>query len=324
MEQSDFPNLAKVRKAIKKFQLLKWPEYEEGQDINEFVKEFDKIITSELGGIYNFLMPLKHKEFSFRIFRVREVSSFNNINLFTEHSYPPPSITKFGRCNFPKHPVFYGSNNAITALIEVIRNENFVGKRYCISSWKINNPDEELIFENFLQSNLHPENNFDVLAKAKVNRISEPFKISKIKISKTQKNGIAEFIQFLDTQFINDNNYSFSAVLAHRQIYANHNYNTDILLYPSVQSEMKGVNLAINPNFVDNHLQLERCYIIEVNSYDIKTGKFNITFLEYGDVIKNQFFWKKLVPEDTKYQTYFKEDFKDYLDKDHKFNFEKV
>jgi hypothetical protein len=128
MEQSEFPNLSKVRKAIKKFEQLKWPELEEGQDIDEFVKEFDKIITSELGLIMNYLMPLKHKDFSFGIFRVRELSSFDNINLFTEHSYPPPSITKFGRCNFPKHPVFYGSNNPITALIEVIRENNFIGK----------------------------------------------------------------------------------------------------------------------------------------------------------------------------------------------------
>lgn len=323
MEQSEFLNLSKVRKAIKKFEQLKWPEFKEGQDIDKFVKEFDKLITSELGTIFNFLMPLKHKEFSFRIFRVREVSSFNNINLFTEHSYPPPSITKFGRCNFPKFPVFYGSNNALTALIEVIRKENFLGKRYCISSWKINNPDEGLIFENFLQSDLHPDNYFGVLAKAKVNKIGEPFKISSVKISKTQKNGIAEFMKFLDTQFINDNNYSFSAALAHRQIYANHNYNTDILLYPSVQSEMKGVNLAINPNFVDNHLHLQCCYIVEVNSYDIKTGIFSITFLEYGDVIKNQFFWKKLDLKDTKNQTYFKEDFKEYFDKDGKFEFKK-
>lgn len=323
MEKSEIPNLSKVRKAIKKFEQLKWPEYDEGKEINKFVEEFDKIVTSELGLILNYLMPLKHKEFSFRIFRVREVDSFNNINLFTEHSYPPPSVTKFGRCNFPKNPVFYGSNNPITALLEVNRNANFSSKRFCISSWKINNPEEELIFENFLQSNLNQENNFSVLARANIKKIVEPFKASGVKISKSQKDGIAEFMKFFDTQFISDNNYSFSAALAHRQIFAKHNYNTDILLYPSIQSNMKGVNLAINPNFVDNHLQLQRCYIVELNSYDIETGKFNITFFEYGDVIKNQFFWRKVTPDDTKYQTYFNEDFKDYLSKDHKFEFEK-
>jgi hypothetical protein len=323
MEQSEFPNLSKVRKAIKKFENLKWPEYEEGYDINEFVKEFDKILSSELGLILNYLIKLKHKEFSFGIFRARELNSFNNVNLFTEHSYPPPSITKFGRCNFPKHPVFYASNSAITALIEVIRNHDFLGKKYCISSWKINNPEEELIFENFLQSNLHPENNFNILANAAVNRIAEPFKNSNIKISKTQKEGILEFMKFLDTQFINDNNYSFSAALAHRQIYAKHNFNTDILMYPSVQLNMKGVNLAINPNFVDNYLQLLRCYIIEVNSFDINTGKFTITFFQYGDVIKNKLFWKNIDPKDEKYQNYLNEDFKEFLDKDHKFEFEK-
>ncbi|CAM3788272.1 RES family NAD+ phosphorylase [Flavobacterium gelidilacus] len=320
MEHSEFPNLSNVRKAIKKFEQLKWPDYDEGKELENFIEEFDKIITSELGIIFNYLMPLKHKEFALGIFRAREVNSFNNINLFTEHSYPPPSITKFGRCNFPKHPVFYGSNNAITALIEVIRNTNVIGKRFCISSWKINNPEENLIFENFLQADLHPGNNFNILAKAQINKIGEPFKN---KLSKSKKEGMVEVMKFLDTQFLNDSNYSFSAALAHRQIYARHNYNTDILLYPSVQSDRQGVNLAINPNFVDNHLQLKRCYIVEVNSYDIKTGRFSITFFKYGDVIKNQFFWKKLDPEDAIYQKYFREDFKEYMDKDYKFEFEK-
>ena len=261
---------------------------------------------------------MKHSDFKFGIFRAREIDSFKNINLFTEHSYPPPSITKFGRCNFPNHPVFYSSNNPATALIEVVRNGNVIGKKFCISSWKINNPNETLIFENFLQSDLHPKNNFESLAKASIDKIGEPFEN---KLSLAKKNAIIEYMKFVDTRFIIDENYSFSATLAHRRLYANDNYSTDILLYPSVQSNKQGVNLAMSPNFVDNHLRLQRCYIVELNKYDIITGNFSMTFSKYGEVMKNKLIWRNLNPEDTDYQTHFKEDFQDFLSSEYKLEF---
>lgn len=318
MQHSDFPDLVKVQKAIRKFEKLKWSEYQESQDVNKFVEDFNEIFKSELGYIINYAMPLKHIEFSFGIYRIREVNTFNNIDLFTEHSYPPPSITKIGRCNFPRYPVFYGSNSPITALTEVVKKGDFSGKRFCISSWGINNSDENLILENFLLGELHPENHFNLLAKSLINRIDEPFNKSSVKLSKTQENGIIEFMKFLDTQFIRDDNYSFSAALAHRRIYANHN-NTDILLYPSVQSKFRGINIAINPNFVDNHLRLKRCYIVELKSYDLEKGKFDLKFLEYGEVVKNKFFWRECKTNDAKYENYIREDFKGTFDKKQKF-----
>ncbi|MFN3445592.1 MAG: hypothetical protein ACK44D_07620, partial [Bacteroidia bacterium] len=144
MNHEDIPDLKTVKQAIQKFKSIEWPRYEDGQDINEFTENVSKIITSELGLFMNYLMPLEHKDFTLKIFRAREVSSFKNIDLFTEHSYPPPSITKFGRCNFPCHPVFYSSNNPVTALLEIIRDGEFAGKKFCISLWKICNSDETL------------------------------------------------------------------------------------------------------------------------------------------------------------------------------------
>ncbi|HFG0472300.1 RES domain-containing protein [Flavobacterium psychrophilum] len=320
MNYKEIPSLNKVQRALRKFEKTEWPIYEEGKDINKFVEEVSKIITSELGIFMNYLMPLKHKEFTFSIFRAREVDSFKNIDLFTEHSYPPPSITKFGRCNFPNNPVFYSSNNPMTAILEVIRNGEFVGKKFCISLWKINNAEETLIFENFLQTELHPKNPFSELAESAKKKVGEPFEN---KINERKKKGIIEFMKFIDTQFINDLNYSLSAALAHRRLYARDNYCTDILLYPSVQSFKQGVNLAINPNFVDNHLQIQRCYLVELKSYDKHTGKFSVTLYKYGDVIKNRIFWKNIDPNNNDYNKNFKEDFKDMIEPNEELIFEK-
>lgn len=314
----NFADIDTVKLAIQKFQEIGWPSFNETDNIDEFVEKITKQITEELGKFPNYLMPLKPKNFPFGIFRVREMTESTNFDLYAEHSYPPVAFTKLGRCNFPKHPVFYASNNPITALAEVVRNEEFKGKKFCISSWEIIKSNDTFIFENFLQTSLHPKNHFAVLAKALANRVNEPFDI---KLPEEQTQGIVEFLKYIDSQFISDENYSFSASLAHRRIYGKHNFCTDILMYPSVQTLMQGVNLAINPNFVDNHMRVKRFYIIELQSFDRQSGKFIITFHKYGEIKKNVIFWKKIHPEDKLYQKYVKLDFKSFISDDFKFDF---
>ena len=70
-------------------------------------------------------------------------------------------------------------------------------------------------------------------------------------------------------------------------------------------------------------MKIKRFYIVEPQSYDIETGKFSITFHEYGEIKKNVIFWKKLDPKDKLYKKYLKIDFKDFITKDFKFNFTK-
>ena len=285
----DFPSSSEVNKIIKKFENYIWPEIKEDDDIKKFVENISKTITNELNSFPNLLLQLKPENFNFGIFRARPVDSFSNINLFREHSYPPINLVQLGRCNFPKHPVFYSSNNPVTALAEVIRDNDFKNKKICISSWAIIPSNDEFIFESFLQTDLHPNNQFAALAKSLADRINEPFKG---KLSADKQKGLQIFLKYIDSQFIKNDNYSFSASLAHRRIYGNHNFCTDILMYPSVQTEMQGVNLAINPNFVDNHMRIKRFYILEVNDYDRTSGKFNISFFKYGEIQKNTIFWK--------------------------------
>ncbi|WP_166670530.1 RES domain-containing protein [Flavobacterium sp. 270] len=318
-ESENFADIETVKIAIKKFQKLGWPEFKENDDIEKFIQTISTQITSELGKFPNFLMLLKPRDFPFGIFRVREVTESANFNLFTEHSYPPAAFTKLGRCNFPKHPVFYGSNNPVTALAEVVRESDYKGKRFCISSWEINSR-QTFVFENFLQSPLHPKNTFDLLAKALIEKVSEPFDDL---LPIEQKEGITEFLKYIDSQFINDKGYSLSASFAHRRIYGNHNLCTDILMYPSVQTLMQGVNFAINPNFVDNHMRVKRFYIVELQSYDEESGQFALTFHKYGDIKKNVIFWKNLDPKDKQYQKNVKLDFKSFIKDDFKFEFTK-
>src|SRR6218665_852665 len=315
--EETFLTFEEAKSAIEKLKSCSWPEFKEDDDVDEYVKSIFEIITSEFKKYPNFLLPLKPKDFNFGIFRVREVSTNVNLNLFKEHSYPPPSVTKLGRCNFPKFPVFYGSTNPITALAETTRTENTLGRKFCISSWEIIKTNQTFVFESFLQTSLHPKNMFDLLAKMLVEKIDEPLK----ELPQSQKLGMLEFLKFTDDQFINDKNYNISASFAHRRIYGKHNMCTDILMYPSIQTGKQGVNLAINPNFVENHMRIKRFYIVEPQSYNHEKGSYNITIHKYGEIKKNVIFWKNLDPKDKLYQKYIKLDFKDSFGQKKKLTF---
>jgi hypothetical protein len=310
MELEHFPKYDDAIKSIEKLQKEGFPKFDGKSDVESFVKTIEDILSKEFGILINHLTPFKHKDFSLKFFRVREFDTFQNISLIREHSYPPLNLTKMGRCNFPKYPVFYCSNDAMTALLEVARNYGKLDKRFCISKWELTGKEEELIFQNFLQAPLPPENHFNVLQKSLRERINEPFEKSLNEgLDEERKKGLLEYLTFLDDNFIADDNYSLSASLAHRALYINHNYRADILMYPSVQTNFRGVNMALNPNFVENNLKMTRLYEVSLENYNPKTGKINVTFYRYAEIKKNIIWWSNLSPDDKNYESIIKEDF---------------
>ena len=323
MELEHFPKLDDVRKSILKLNSVGFPKYDGKSDVEDFIKSIEELLFEEFGILINHLTPFKHKDFSLKFFRVREFDNFMNISLIREHSYPPLNITQMGRCNFPKYPVFYCSDDAMTALLEVARNYCKLDKKFCISKWELMSPNEELIFQNFLQTPLPPENHFNALQKDLRKRINEPFEKSlNTGLDEERKEGLLEYLSFLDNSFIKDENYSLSATLAHRVLYADHNFRADILMYPSVQAKYKGVNMALNPNFVENNLKLTRLYEVSLENYNPKTGKIDVTFYRYAEVKKNIIRWRNLSPDDKNYESILKEDFGHLMKKGFKNTFE--
>ena len=196
----DFPDLDVALNAIRIWKERNWPIFQEGNNIDDFTKNVIDIITSEIGIFPNLVLLFKPNMFPFKIFRTRELESINNKELFIEHSYPPPIVTKFGRCNFPNHPVFYGSNDPMTSLLEVTRDSDYTNKQFCISIWQIIDSESEFVFESFLQSDLHPQNNYNQLSEVFRKKIQEPFENN---LSESKKLGLFEFLKFIDTEFIN-------------------------------------------------------------------------------------------------------------------------
>lgn len=298
MNPDYFPSLNKVKAGIKKLKEKEFPVYREGIDVELFVEEITNEVFKEFDFVINAKQPTKCNRPFMDFFRVRAYDTFTNINLIREHSYPPIERTGMGRCNFPKFPVFYCSNDIGTALLEVVRNTKGDSKKYCISKWNLIQSEEELFFENFLQIQLPKENHFNILKENIAQKIKEPFEREFNKqMDKDQEAGLLEYLKYLHNCFIQDENYSLSAALAHRTLYAPHNCRTDILMYPSVQSMFKGVNMALNPNFVENNLKLTRLYILEFEVFNPQSGEMRINISGYAEVEKNVIMWKTVNPD---------------------------
>ena len=317
----NFPTFDQAKASIKRLEKVIWPKFSDFKNADEFLKEVQNIIFKEFEIIPNIFKLLKPSHFTFPIFRVREVDSFTNISLFSEHSYPPINLTGFNRCNFPNSPVFYCSNNPMTALMEVVRNTNYQKRKFCVSKWELIDSEKEFAFQTFLQTELHKDNNFGVLKDIEIEQLDQPFEH---KLNQDKKAGLMEYLKYLHSAFINDKSFALSASIAHRTMNAKHNLATDILMYPSIQTQYKGVNMAINPNFVDNMMRIQRFYIVELENYNIDTGKFNITISKYGDINKNIVFWKNLNEEDEVYKNYLLTDFKSLIDDNFEWKFNKI
>ncbi len=171
----NFPKLNEAKASIERLKKADWPKISDFKNAEYFLKEVERIIFKEFKVLPNIFKLLKISDFTLPIFRVREVNSFTNINQFSEHSYPPINLTGFNRCNYPNSPVFYCSDNPMTALMEVVRNTDYKQKKFCISKWELIDSDKQFAFQTFLQIELHQDNNYGVLKDSEIEQLNQPF-----------------------------------------------------------------------------------------------------------------------------------------------------
>lgn len=313
----EFPTLEEVRKRIESFNQSDWPEFELADNVQEYVEKVSKLFTKEFNVLPDIIQFEPIDKLGFRFFRVREVSTFKNIDLTCEHSYRPINLTNtLNRCNFPRHPVFYCSNNAMTALAEIASDNEYVNKKYCISLWGLHPTTDKVLIQPYLFSDLDKDNIFNIWKNGLANKINEPFEN---KLSSDQEEGLKLYLKFMSDIFINDGNYKKSAFFAHRRLYAPRNYKTEILVYPSVQTGFKGANMAIHPNFVDKQMYPKRFYIVQIESINREKGSINLKFTGFGELERSSIMWRHLTKDkNDDYKRCVKEDF----DYDGNFEFE--
>jgi hypothetical protein len=306
-DYSGFPSHDIARAGVQKLTEYNWPKYIYPDNIDDHIKKIEAILGEYFSIILNLLyIHMLDSPLPFKFFRVRTLDSFNDPDLICEYSYKPVNLTtEIQRCNFPHKPVFYCSNDAGTALIEVLKDQNiFKDRKFLISRWSIISEKKTKIIP-YLSQDLPIQNFYKSFGDKSLESISSIFEN---KLNASQVEGLKMYLNFLASVFLDDN-YSLSASLAHRTLYATHNFRADIFVYPSVKTELKSINMAIHPNFVDNNMILERIYEVGINYISLKEGRFNIEIYRYADLEGSVIIWKNISPDDKIYQEGIRKDF---------------
>lgn len=283
-----------------------WPDYNNNESVSSYLEKVSKILNEQFGIIPDIVQKVNPKDFRFPLFRVRDLANFSDMDLLSWHSYPPVNVSKLNRCNFPGYPVFYCANNPMTALLEVVRMGNYSKKKFCLTTWKIRQGEEDFLVQPYLFGDLDTRNLFSVIKDSISNRLNESFNNS---LSTDQEEGLRLYLRFMADTFLNDENFSQSSFFAHRRLYAPHELPTDILIYPSVQTQHKGINMAIHPNFVDTMLLPQRFYIIEIDHITENFENMRTRISMYGILQQRQIKWNQVMPNDKLYEKIIQEDF---------------
>ena len=283
-----------------------WPDYNNNESVSSYLEKVSKILNEQFGIIPDIVQKVNPKDFRFPLFRVRDLANFSDMDLLSWHSYPPVNVSKLNRCNFPGYPVFYCANNPMTALLEVVRMGNYSKKKFCLTTWKIRQVEEDFLVQPYLFGDLDTRNPFSVIKDSISNRLNESFNNS---LSTDQEEGLRLYLRFMADTFLNDENFSQSSFFAHRRLYAPHELPTDILIYPSVQTQHKGINMAIHPNFVDTMLLPQRFYIIEIDHITENFENMRTRISMYGILQQRQIKWNQVMPNDKLYEKIIQEDF---------------
>jgi len=287
------PSYDELKKNIDELLLLdEWDRYKIKNSPKKFEKRMNQLFFSKLGFFPNIISPMKSNDFSFPFYRLRKEAKTMNTTLISEYSYPPNNIVKFTqRANLPFHPVFYCADNPMTAIVETLRDEKNVNSttNYYLSKWNfkdgINIRVTPFIFGNVNKSSPFNQMSDDNLKKIEI--IFKDYSVDEI-------DSVKKIMKLLSHLFIYNNTYVVSSFIAHSHIYAEHNFRSDVFIYPSHQTDHTQMNYAIHPNVVIEKLQLEKIYCLNMEEYIPKSGSCKVFIKEIGKNIDSMIFWEKV------------------------------
>ena len=275
------PTQEQLEKAIKEFEAINWATVDIGS-VEEVIPWALKAMT-----IVSFPWRFKHY-----LYRVRPYHSFayanTEDNIFRPKSFSYPPKGTLSRAGTIEYPVFYCASNLEVALLESKSEDslNFLG------CWRVN--ESALLNVRPFLSNLpnelqNSETTFIPRYKEALNATLENF-------APEQRGIFDKLDDFHDSQFVKEGTdiYKYSSWVAYRNlVYAKTKGLTspDAIMYQSVMLNQAGTNLAIDPDFVNNKMTLEKVYLI-THKYNSKENKFDRLILSVGENQGESIIWK--------------------------------
>lgn len=264
--QQELLTLEQVKAGIDRLLLEEnWNSLRYEENPEEFSKQFNELFGRHLKHIPYLVKRVNSKDVDLKFFRVRKVDEKFNAELISTHASPPSEVcTKLQRANIPHFPVFYGSENPGTAITEIMQGKSGnMRDVYVLSEWS---------FKANTIINICPL----IFGSSQVPWVQD-FVSGAIKYIKNdilngyqeaQKDGFIEVLKFLSNLFIFENARPITSHIAHMNMYAQHGYRPDLIIYPSIQTKMNTVNFAIHPNAVAEKAKLENVYSLKIGKLD--------------------------------------------------------
>lgn len=215
-----------------------------------------------------------------------------SITKIERFSYPPVDcVTEPGRMNIPNEPIFYAANDIETALLESSIKE---GDEFYAGIWKVSDST---------RMSLYPCIPYDTICKLSDSGDSKASEMKKRIDSHPCIRKMAELIGNIfsiphgtdNPSAINNNIYYLSGAIAHSILNQQKItkdkiiYQTDAIIYPSVKESGRSFNLAIRPQFVDQHMKL--LYVVKGK---LKEGRLEFSFRYVGFNENGTVVWKQM------------------------------
>lgn len=256
-------------------------------------EEIQKLVFEKAIVLPNFFAPIPKETINLlKLFRVRAEKTMDmkneDLSLIRTFSYPSPCFcSRNGRANLKNKSVFYCADIKETALAESNLEKNDVAY---LSIWKIA-CDREANYTAYLPTNIPDKNVW----------YSKALQLYTQSISHTEKYGkekakhLEVLYSFFSAIFVKESKpYSLTSWIANNMLY---DYDVvDFIIYPSFATSQYSCNMAFHPNFVDNHLKLDRVFKLLITNVEQDTIRFLVT--QTGKVRQTSIIWNDTTEED--------------------------
>ncbi|HEA23633.1 MAG TPA: hypothetical protein ENH87_22345 [Pricia antarctica] len=281
-----FPNLGDYKKELKTLDNYDFTGKSESEIYNIFY-DYAKLFPSRISWF-------KPENFnSHRFYRVRLNINLKDedITLAQTYSYPPPKFCfENGRANKKGRSVFYCSNQPYAAILEC---KPKVGDAGFLSVWK-GVAKRNIKIGNLLSPDLPLENDWLEMAVLSFQAFKKSMSLDARGIDKH----LVMLQRFVAFKFIKEKSpYSLTSMLSEELLYGQLWH--DLIVYPSVASNIRFCNMAFHPNSVDENLKFEKLIRFKVVGYEDDEPVFQLCE-DVGFIDNIRMVWKKRTDEETK------------------------
>ena len=152
-------------------------------------------------------------------------------------------LPNLNRCNLPKFPVFYCSDNSSISINEALHYKELTFPTHIyLSVWRVNIERTWKVLPFIFQTLPTVNKAYEYSEKNKA-ALFEKYK------DKLSPKDIQKYIDFYHDEFRKEGQYKFSSTTSYKFLYED---DGDIILYPTVQVESEGNNYAINTKWIDD------------------------------------------------------------------------